>query len=296
MKKFFILAVFTLSTTVISFGQNKITQTRDVTGFNSIDLKIWATVYVTQDNHFSVQVTGPQEWLEKISTEVDDEDLEISVESKDWSKDFMKNKPDVIINISMPKINELNVSGSGTITSQNSILTDMLSLDIHGSGTINVAEFKAGKFQTGVYGSGYINIGKGTAESIEEEVQGSGSIKSSSLMGSLVSISLAGSGDIKVEDVSSEKLEAETSGSGNVKISKGIVNDLALATTGSGSISASDLVGKKVSAQVAGSGSISVGVLDILDASIAGSGSVVYKGSPSNISKSISGSGSVRQN
>jgi hypothetical protein len=69
---------------------------------------------------------------------------------------------------------------------------------------------------------------------------------------------------------------------------------LSLITAGSGSISASEVVGKNVSASVTGSGSISVGVLDALEASIAGSGSVIYKGSPSVIHKSITGSGSVR--
>jgi len=295
MKNILIAIIILSATASVTNAQSKVNQTRDVTGFNSVELKMAGTVYITQDNHFSVQVSASQDLLDHISTEVDDDNLKIWIDSKDWSKNFWKDKGDVIINITMPKINGLHVNGSGIIKVQNNILTDELSLDIHGSGEINLGELKAGKCEIGVYGSGSIDIDKAVAENIEQELEGSGDISAGSLLGTMISISLAGSGNIKFENVSSQKLQVNSEGSGDIKITKGVVNDLSLATDGSGSISASELVGKNVSAAVAGSGSISVGVLDSLDASIAGSGSVVYKGSPQNISRNISGSGSVRQ-
>jgi hypothetical protein len=294
MKKIAIAIVLTMVVSAFAQAQSKVTQTRDGAGFSSVELRMPATVYVNQDTHFSITVSAPQEWLDRISTEVDDHQLNIEIESKDWSKDFWKNKPDVIVNITMPKINGLSVSGSGTIKVQNNILTDLLTLEVSGSGIVDVAEYKAAKVQEGVYGSGIITVGNAVAENIRQEVQGSGIIKTTSIQGTLVSVSLGGSGEIRIENIAAEKLDASTEGSGNVKIVKGVVNDAALSTAGSGNVSASELVGKNVSAAVSGSGGISVGVLDSLEASIAGSGSVVYKGSPSSIHKSISGSGSVR--
>ena len=295
MKKIVIAIVLTVAVSAFALAQSKVTQTRDAADFTAVELRMPATVYVNQDNHFSVTVSAPQEWLDRISTEVDDHQLNIEIESKDWSKDFWKSKPDVIVNITLPKINGLTVSGSGTIKVQNNILTDLLKLEVSGSGIVDVAEYKAGKVQEGVYGSGIVTVGNAVAENIRQEVQGSGIVKTTSIQGTLVSVSLGGSGEIRIENIAAEKLDASTEGSGNVKIVKGVVNDASLSTAGSGSVSAAQLVAKNVSAAVAGSGGISVGVLDTLEASIAGSGSVVYNGSPSTVHKSISGSGSVRQ-
>jgi hypothetical protein len=63
--------------------------------------------------------------------------------------------------------------------------------------------------------------------------------------------------------------------------------------SGSGNIDAADVMSQAVKASVAGSGTIKIWVNGSLDADVEGSGDVYYKGTPSSIHKSVTGSGSV---
>jgi len=292
MKKTLLLAFFLPFLIQATKAQNssKTSQTRDVGEFTAVELQMAATVHVTQDNHFSIQVSAPQDVLDKIITEVDDNTLQIYVKQKDW----WKLKSDVIVNITMPKPNKLQVEGSGTITAENNFITDFITLQVEGSGKIIMKDYKTQKAKIGVYGSGEILQANAVAEGMVAEVEGSGAIEVSSFTCSLSSISLSGSGNIGIDQLSAESLEADLGGSGVIEIKKGTAAKILTEVNGSGKIIAGDLVGKTVSAKIAGSGNISVGVLDALDASVVGSGNVNYKGNPSNVSKNISGSGSVR--
>jgi len=296
MKNLFLFLV-ALTSAFTGIAQNKITQTREASNFTFVKLKIPATVYVTQENRFSVQVSASGEMLENISTEVEDNTLEIinaASDSKSKS-DWWKDKSDVIIYISMPKPNGLVVLGSGTIKAQNNFTTDYLNAEVHGSGIIELKDFKTEKSEIDVEGSGIIKMQTGFSQGMVLEVQGSGIIQATSLMTNVMSLSLAGSGNLKIDQVQSEKLEATVGGSGSISISKGTASNILLENRGSGEISAGDLVGETVSAKVTGSGDISISVVTALDASVTGSGSVRYKGNPANLSKNINGSGSVNR-
>jgi len=296
MKKIFFLPALIIISCAAAFSQNKITQTRDVSGFTFVHLQIPATVYVTQENHFSVQVSATQEVLDKINTDVEDRALEISGEQNDlWKNknDSWKGKEDIVIYISMPKPNGLQVYGSGSIRAQNNFITDYLSIEVHGSGEIVLKDFKTEKAEVSLRGSGNIEQGNCLAQGLVEELNGSGVIKVTSLMSTVMSLTLAGSGEIRIAQLQTEKLEATQGGSGTITLSKGMASSILLENAGSGEIIAGGVTGETVSAKVIGSGSISVGVVTALEASVAGSGSVSYSGSPASISKSVTGSGSV---
>ncbi|MEM8894281.1 MAG: head GIN domain-containing protein [Bacteroidota bacterium] len=102
---------------------------------------------------------------------------------------------------------------------------------------------------------------------------------------------IAGSGDITWRSIS-EQIEAVISGSGNVELI-GTSQDLFGTVAGSGNIRAKDLPVSNAEVVIAGSGNAEVSVAESLDVRIAGSGSVFYYGDPSDISQSITGSGSV---
>lgn len=296
MKKLIILSLL-LITSIKVFSQNKITQTREITGFTFIHLQVPATLYVTQENHFTVQVAASQEALERINTEVKENTLVITSERNSSGKntDLRNGKEDVIIYISLPKPNGLQVFGSGIIKAQNNFLTDYLSIEVHGSGTIVMKDFKTQKAHVSVEGSGEIYHHDAVAQGLVEEVNGSGKIIAASLMSSMTSLSVSGSGEMKTENIQSEKLEAVVHGSGHIRLVAGTAKNILLEIVGSGNIISGDVVGGTVSAAMSGSGSISIGVMDALNASVAGSGAVNYKGNPSSVSKSISGSGSVKK-
>ncbi|MGY8909657.1 MAG: head GIN domain-containing protein [Flavobacteriales bacterium] len=123
-------------------------------------------------------------------------------------------------------------------------------------------------------------------------IGGSGNISSEGVIKSNdLSISLGGSGNITL-DVDADDLSVNIGGSGNVKLT-GRSDDLSCAIAGSGSIKAYDLTTDTLNASIAGSGSIKITVSTKIKAKVVGSGSVYYKGNPSNVDAKSVGSGEV---
>ncbi|MGV3657981.1 MAG: head GIN domain-containing protein [Chitinophagaceae bacterium] len=98
-----------------------------------------------------------------------------------------------------------------------------------------------------------------------------------------------GSGDITAS-IAGEEANAHISGSGTIQL-QGAVNSFNPTISGSGDIKAYSLAAKNVEARISGSGKIQTTVTDLLKVSISGSGDVFYKGSPSSVNSTISGSG-----
>lgn len=100
-----------------------------------------------------------------------------------------------------------------------------------------------------------------------------------------------GSGSITA-NVSGDEADAHISGSGNIQ-AQGSANRFTPTISGSGDIKAFDLTAKEVSARISGSGNIQTKATEKLNVTISGSGNVRYKGSPTSVNTSISGSGKL---
>ena len=130
-------------------------------------------------------------------------------------------------------------------------------------------------------------------ENIEKvSLAGSGNITSNEITKSNdFAVALGGSGNITLK-VDTNEINANIGGSGNIELI-GKSNELTCSIAGSGSIKAYDLNTDTLNANIAGSGSVNSTVKTKIKAKIVGSGSVYYKGKPSNIDTKSVGSGSV---
>jgi hypothetical protein len=106
-------------------------------------------------------------------------------------------------------------------------------------------------------------------------------------------IGISGSGNIKLSFDSFGDLDLSLSGSGNMDLKSTATNNISAAVSGSGNIECSDIRSNDVEAKISGSGNIKVYANKSIDAKISGSGNVYYKGSASNISSKIAGSGKI---
>jgi hypothetical protein len=124
-------------------------------------------------------------------------------------------------------------------------------------------------------------------------IAGSGNFKSVNTMtpGSELLLTIAGSGNMDI-DVETDLLKTEIAGSGNMELD-GKARKFTIEIAGSGNCTASKLQAVDVNADIAGSGSAYVKLKGKLDVTIAGSGSVYYKGDPTDVDKDIAGSGRV---
>jgi Putative auto-transporter adhesin, head GIN domain len=96
-------------------------------------------------------------------------------------------------------------------------------------------------------------------------------------------------GDLKLDD-----LKCALTGAGSITL-KGSCRHLEVSVTGVGSVSNGGLVSEKCRASVTGVGAAEVNATQELDASVSGVGQISYEGNPRDVSKSVSGLGTVER-
>ena len=107
------------------------------------------------------------------------------------------------------------------------------------------------------------------------------------------SLDLSGSGAAKVDiDVEVENLEVDFSGAGDIEL-EGEAGQVDIDLTGAGKFKGFDLEASNMDISISGAGYAEVNVTDKLEVNVSGAGKIRYKGNPQEVSKSISGAGSV---
>jgi putative autotransporter adhesin-like protein len=109
---------------------------------------------------------------------------------------------------------------------------------------------------------------------------------------SLTALTLSGDGQITATGVSTPQLTVTVSGSGLLSAA-GAVTRLDVALSGAGQAQLSQLAARDVHAVVTGSGLIQVTATSSLAAAVPGTGAIIYTGDPSQVSTSVTGTGTI---
>ncbi len=112
------------------------------------------------------------------------------------------------------------------------------------------------------------------------------------VMKSLQRLTLSGSGNMNVGQMSGPELAVELPGSGNVRV-EGKADRVNVSLAGSGNVFCDGLKASNAVVRLSGSGNVTVYADKSIDASILGSGSIRYSGEPAQVTKSITGSGTI---
>lgn len=108
----------------------------------------------------------------------------------------------------------------------------------------------------------------------------------------LTAVSTSGSGAVTVSGIAGDSFDLSTSGSAKIT-ARGTTQKLAISVSGAATIDTKELVAQDVTIDVSGSGELDVHASGHLTVQISGSGTVRYYGNPTDVKKSISGSGTV---
>jgi hypothetical protein len=111
-------------------------------------------------------------------------------------------------------------------------------------------------------------------------------------MKSMKGVTLSGSGIINISEIAGDSLMINLPGSGDLTVT-GTANTVNISLPGSGNIYCDGLKANSATVALNGSGNIEVFAMQNLDASVRGSGTIHYGGNPAQVSKNISGSGSI---
>lgn len=200
-------------------GNNTYSSTRDdkviqeerkVETFTGIGLTTSGNVILVQGSPQKVVVEGAASDVEKIVTEVEGRKLKLKTKPGSWRMGK------VTFYITMENIDDLSISGSGSIKAEGTVNAGDLDLGISGSGDIYLADLKsANNVNTHISGSGTIKLaGRTQAKKLEVHNSGSGDIYASELQVQDANIRISGSGNCKVNVTG--RLEVRVSGSGSV--------------------------------------------------------------------------------
>lgn len=192
-----------------SYGQTK--ETRSVKDFTKVSFGVAGNLFVKIGPQFNLVIEGDKNILEKIETEVSGGRLIIKKEN--WKMSFNDEK--VTVNLTLPELEGLSVSGSGKAQIMDPVEADNLGLAVSGSGKLITSNLNVDNLDCGISGSGDIILGSGgSIDNGDISISGSGSFSGEGIEIDNLDISVSGSGNCicRVGD----SLEASVSGSGNV--------------------------------------------------------------------------------
>jgi len=202
--------MLTVLSTAFVYGQSDSKETRDLKGFKKVSFGVPGDLYIRFGPDYSVELKADRDFLEEIETNVTDGRLVIRHDNG-----FRFNNKKVIINITMPSLEALGVSGSGRAELIDAVKAGSLKLSVSGSGRLYINDAIVDEMECGISGSGDVIInGMGTVNEASIGISGSGNYSGDDLKIGEAEINISGSGSCLCNVT--ETLEAHVSGSGNV--------------------------------------------------------------------------------
>lgn len=211
-------------------GNEKIvTITRTTTQYEKISAAGSFDVKLISGKEGNIAIKGDENLLEYIKTEVKDGTLLVYFEK---GKNIQLNYNSTIeITIPFEKISKLNFTGSGNLSSSDSINSENLDFTVAGSVNIKF-ESVSTNLKISKSGSGNLSV-KGKTTNLEVNNAGSGNASLSDLTSENAVANQSGSGSVNL--FCTKNLQAKSVGSGNIQY-KGSPEKVDKNTVGSGSI------------------------------------------------------------
>lgn len=202
------------------------TRSLSLPSFTGIDLRLPATLYLTQDTAFAVSITGPANVLDQLQMDVTDGVWEASL------RGCILDAGTIEIAASLPSLHYLRIAGKGDVEGVTPFVVPAASLIISGTGTLDLA-LVAEEVSATISGAGDIVLQvetpvltsqingtgdlvySGTASTHSCEIRGTGSLEAFPLKTQRTEITVAGAG--QAELFASERLSVHITGSGDVR-------------------------------------------------------------------------------
>jgi hypothetical protein len=205
-----LLVTLTACVPFVSAGESR-TEDREIEDASTVVLRTGGRVDVRLGDEPALTVTGGENVLERLSTEVDDGRLVIAIRRGP----LIIGDRDLRIDVTVTSLEAVEIDGSGAVSAEFGDAEDV-SMRISGSGDIEADDLDAETVRAGISGSGDIDV-SGRTESLVIEVSGSGNVDTGDLDATTAQVVVSGSGNVSVN--ASDELDVTISGSGDVRYS-----------------------------------------------------------------------------
>jgi hypothetical protein len=192
----------------ITGSGNLITETRSISGVSRVELMIDANLEIQQGSQESLVVTGDENILPVLQTNVVGGKLNIRYQPQVNVRGF--HQPKLVLTVK--NLSGLRLSSSGTVN-VGPLTTGNFDIDLTSSCNLNIQNIQADKITTNISSSGDIII-QGVANSLVLHVSSSGNFRAGDLQVQKASVTLTSSGDVTLWVI--ENLDADISSSGNI--------------------------------------------------------------------------------
>ncbi|MBN8701577.1 MAG: DUF2807 domain-containing protein [Bacteroidetes bacterium] len=194
--------------------------------FTKVHLNGNVDVVVEQSDSFLVAINASENNAPKIKTTISNEGvLTITTDAG------IKTSEKASILIKVPKLNELEINGSGNIKSKGTLTTDNIALITKSTGSMDL-NIKASEINATIHSIGVIKLA-GETSVLNTEITGVGSIDAFELQSNKTKVSISGAGSAQVQ--AKDKLEASVSGVGSV-VYKGTPSEKIIEVSGLGAV------------------------------------------------------------
>jgi hypothetical protein len=208
----------------------RVSDDRDIDAVEAVEIRTDGDLTVTLGDTPSLRITGPQNALGRLTSDVVDGVLVLGAKGPGWGFGLGK----ISYELTVPSLSSISVEGSSDVVADFSG-ADEVWISIDGSGDVTGTGLDADEVTSSISGSGDIDlVGRTDVQSIE--IDGSGAFGGEDLVSADATVEISGSGDVEVNATGT--LDADISGSGSIRHTGGakVTSDI----SGSGSISADD--------------------------------------------------------
>lgn len=209
----------------ISGDGNVKIETRNIGEFNSIEASNGLHVFITFGQPATLEVEADENLHDVIKTEVTSGTLRI------FSEKNIRNEKAKNIRISVPTLEDIEVSSAADVQGENKLEADRLNISVSSAGNLRL-EIVAKELDVDASSSGNLEL-KGEAQELEADVSSAGTIDTDRLLVKFcrVSASSAGNASVWVSD----EIIAEASSAGNIRY-KGDPSKKKIDTSSAGSV------------------------------------------------------------
>jgi hypothetical protein len=210
----------------IAGSGNVRSENRSVPGFTAIEVEGSGNVTLRQGNRQSLSVETDDNILPFVKTEVIGGVLHLGIKEGT----LLRHMTRLEFQVTAPRVEGITISGSGDVHGGTPLQGDTLTLEIHGSGSIDAA-IDVSRLQARIGGSGNIAV-SGRADDETITINGSGGVRARDLLADTATVRISGSGDATLNV--SQTISVDISGSGSVRYGGGAKSTVR--TSGSGSV------------------------------------------------------------
>ena len=313
---FFVLFVSTacgmnvnLNFQTVEGSGNIVTESREVAGFERVEVCCGMELFLTQGNTESLEIEADDNLMDEIITTVVGNRLEIKYRQMD-NISYQPSKS-VQLYLTVKDLRGVSVSGGGYFETEavnssgfdlalsggsdaqiGALTTGDIDINISGGGKLQAGSIEGAQIVMGFSGGSDAEIKSLIATNVNIGNSGSGTFEVDTCKVNDLDLNLSGGSDAEILTLTAETLKVEASGGGIIKVA-GAVAEQDVSLSGGSSYKAGDLRSGRTDFSASGGGDSRLWATETLSVRLMGGSSLGYYGNPEILDQSISGGGDL---